>query len=221
MSDFQLNEVDGDDLDDILSAVESSFNLKFGSHELQHVATFGELCDIIVSKITLQEAPDCTSQQAFYKLRKALSFVAPTTMVLPNTELKNLLPWRKRRQLWRLVEKQLGFTHNLIGMSGTMAVIVAIAFLASPAAFFINGAGGAAGLASTIVAAIILEKTGRSLRANTVRECVEQMIREQYLKSRRNPNTFNRAEVVEQVQALFIDRLALEPSDLTADARFS
>jgi len=221
MADFQLIEADGDVMDEILTTVESSFNLKFSTYELQHVTTFGELCDIIISKITLQEVSDCTSQQAFYKLRKALSFIAPTATVLPSTELKYLLPWRKRRQLWRLVEKQLGFTHNLIGMSGTAAVAVATAFLASLAALFINAADGATGLISTVVAAIILDKTGRSLRANTVRECIEQMIREQYLKSRSNPNTFNRTEVVEQLQALFIDRLALEPSALTRDARFS
>lgn len=221
MPDFQLLEVEGDDIDDILATIESSFNLKFGTYELQHVTTFGELCDIIISKITLEEAADCTSQQAFYKLRKALRFVAPTATVLPVTELKALLPWRRRRQLWRLVEKQLGFTHNMVGMSASAAAVVGIAFLASLVAFFISGAVGAAGLISTIAGAIILEKTGRSLRANTVRECVEQMIREQYLKSRSNPNTFNRTEIVKQIQALFVDRLALEPSVLTRDARFS
>ena len=185
---------------------------------MQHVTTFGELCNVVINKIDLTEATDCTSQQAFYKLRQAFRFVAPHVPVLPDTELKLLLPWRQRRQLWRLLEQQLGFKHKMLGMSAFAAGALGITVLASFVALFIDHVVGMTGIGLAIMAAIVLEETGKALRVKTVRECVEQMTCEQYLKSRRNPETVNRTEVTKKVQALFMNMLLLKSSALTPDA---
>ena len=103
-------------------------------------------------------------------------------------------------------------------MSAFAAGALGVAFLASLVALFIDRTTGATGLGLAIVAVVVLGKTGETLHVKTVRECVEQMTSQQYLMSRRNPETVNRTEVVQKVQALFIDMLALEPSALTPNA---
>ncbi|WP_216660776.1 hypothetical protein, partial [Sphingobacterium prati] len=75
MADDQLENVDPDDISDLLVKVEKSFDMEFGSTELMHIFTFGELCDHIANKIQLAHSNDCTSQQAFYKLRDAMASI--------------------------------------------------------------------------------------------------------------------------------------------------
>ncbi|MDR2271052.1 MAG: hypothetical protein LBF27_09125 [Sphingobacterium sp.] len=75
MADDELENVDPDDISDLLVKLEKSFDMKFESTELMHIFTFGELCDHITNKIQLAHSNDCTSQQAFYKLRDAMASI--------------------------------------------------------------------------------------------------------------------------------------------------
>lgn len=45
MTEFKLNKVDPEDIEDILAKVESSFDIKFDDKELLHITTFGQLFD--------------------------------------------------------------------------------------------------------------------------------------------------------------------------------
>src|SRR5215470_10735125 len=54
MSNFpniELKNVDSGDIEDVLKKVEKSFDFQFGETELKNVKTFGELCDIITTKV--------------------------------------------------------------------------------------------------------------------------------------------------------------------------
>lgn len=72
---FELCNVDPDDISDVLIKIEKSFGFRFGDTELKDVKTFGELCDIITSKVPGENSSDCTTQQAFYKVRNAIADV--------------------------------------------------------------------------------------------------------------------------------------------------
>ncbi len=73
MNEREPNTIDGEDLSELLEKVENSFDIKFDDTELANVGTFGQLCDHIANKIQLANIDDCTTQQAFYKLRKSFS----------------------------------------------------------------------------------------------------------------------------------------------------
>lgn len=75
MTDYELNNIDPENIEDLLVKVEKSFNIKFVGNELIALLTFGELCDHIVNKIKLDHSDNCTTQQAFYKLRNAISLI--------------------------------------------------------------------------------------------------------------------------------------------------
>ena len=220
MQEDQLNNTDSEDLDDLLRQIELSFDIQFGRTELQHLKTFGELCDIIENKIQLTHVQNCTSQQAFYKLRSAMEASVAASAIAPYSQMAILLPIRERKIIWRSVEKQLGFKLNIIGVSTPVAIIVFFAFLTSFAAFFFSTKVAVIGLLISALAAIIATKTGNTLQVATIRDCVEKMTRENYLKSRRNSGTFNREEITKQVQKIFLDGLALPASALNREATF-
>ncbi len=99
MKNVELKNIDPDDVNDLLLKIEASFNIKFQQNELTHAQTFGEICDLIKGKLQLDHTNDCTTQQAFYKLRSA--FISVTQVenikISPETSLAVLLPRKVRR----------------------------------------------------------------------------------------------------------------------------
>src|SRR5688500_12256357 len=91
---IDFKDVNSEDLSDILIKVEKSFDFKFAKAELKDVTTFGELCDIIISKVQGDNTDDCTTQQAFYKLRNAFSTAIPIDKdkITTETVLLELFP---------------------------------------------------------------------------------------------------------------------------------
>jgi hypothetical protein len=220
MQEEQLKTADSEDIDDSLGRVESSFGIKFGANELQYTKTFGELCGIIESKILLPSVSDCTSQQAFYKLRQALAVSTGASGITPDSPLYVILPSRGRKAVWRSVEQQLGFQLAIIGPSSLVKTVVAFAFLVSLLALFISAKVAGISLLVSCLAAFIADKTSNTLQVKILQECVHKMTREQYLMSRRNSGTVNRQEIFRQVQEIFMDGLGLPAAALGWDATF-
>src|SRR5690606_26918969 len=115
MTDYELKNIDPDDISDLLVKVEKSFDIKFGDTELMQILTFGELCDHIANKIQLDNSDDCTSQQAFYKLRDAISSTLQidNKAISINFSLEDLLPRQIRRSRTKKIEEYLGFKLNI------------------------------------------------------------------------------------------------------------
>ena len=102
---------DSEDIEDALKIIEESYNIKFVGGELKGIKTFGELCDHIISKIQLTDTGDCTTQQAFYKLRDAItnSIQIEKGQVKTDTMLSIIFPREKRKINISKLESLLGF----------------------------------------------------------------------------------------------------------------
>ncbi|TGE16842.1 hypothetical protein [Hymenobacter elongatus] len=223
MTDYELKDIDPEDMDEILTKVEWSFNIRFVSNELAHIRTFGELCDYITAKIPLDHSSSCTSQQAFYKLRKAFSDTLPLDSghIAPATLLTDLLPRQNREQTVQKIEHSLGFRLNLLSIPGWLSAILGLSFLISIAGFFISWQVGVAGMALSILGFRLADRfASNTLQLKTVGQVAKKMTREDYLRSRRNPHTFNRDEVSKVLTELFSTGLDLDKADLTREARF-
>jgi acyl carrier protein len=224
MTDYELKNIDPDDISDLLVKVEKSFDIKFGDTELMHISTFGELCDHIANKIQLDNSNDCTSQQAFYKLREAIS----TTLQINNKTIStdfalvDLLPRQSRRSRTKKLEKHLGFKLNILRPSYWVTGTLVILFLASLTGLYFNWQIGLSGLVFFISGRWFANKTGNELDLRTVGQLAEKMTRENYLKSRRNPNTFNKNEIEKVLTNWFSNDLDLDldKSKLTREAKF-
>jgi hypothetical protein len=221
-STIELKNIDSGDLDDVLKKVEKSFGFQFGKTELKDVQTFGELCDIITSKVQGDSTNDCTSQQAFYKLRGAVAatlYVDESSFTL-STTLQELFPRQQRLKQIKAVERKLGCQLNLLRPKHWITMTFLLVFLASLVALYFSWQVGLIGLASSIATYKIAYNFGKELDLKTVRELAEKIAREHYKKVRRNPATVNKAEVAKKVKELFMIELDLEEGVLTRQATF-
>ena len=197
MTDYELKNIDSEEIEDWLVKVETSFDITFADSELSHVTTFGELCDHITNKIQLNKVDDCTSQQAFHKLRHAISLTleVDNNAILPNQQLANLFPRQNRREKIEQIEQNLGFRLNILRLPYWMTAILFILFLVSLVGLCFYWQIGLLGLVVSISGLFFATKIGNEFDLQTVGQVAQKMTRENYLKSRRNQKTFNKREI--------------------------
>ncbi|MBP0613393.1 hypothetical protein J8J42_10070 [Chryseobacterium sp. cx-311] len=222
MTDYELKNIDPDDINDLLVKVEKSFNIKFGDTELMHISSFGELCDHIANKIQLDNSDDCTSQQAFYKIRDAISSTLQIDNKTISTDfaLVDLLPRQSRRSRTKKLEKHLGIKLNILRPPHWMTVTLVIIFLASLIGLYFMWQIGLSGLLFSIGGLWLANKIGSELDLQTVGQVAEKMTRENYLKSRRNPRTFNKNEIEKVLTEWFSEEFDLDKNKLWREAKF-
>lgn len=221
MTDYGLKNVDPEDIEELLGKVEKSFDIKFIGNELVHIDTFGGLCDHIVNKIQLNHADDCTSQQAFYKLRDAISSILQVDHKIISTDLllADILPPQNRRLKVRKLEDALGFKLNILSPPAWVTWTLLFLFIGGLVALFFNWKIGLSGITLSMVGFWVADKVGNELDLQTVAQVVEKMARENYLKSRRNPKTFNKKEIEKALVNWFADEFGLEEGELTREAK--
>src|ERR1700758_5161710 len=182
-TDFELMDIHSDDIDDVLRIVEKSFNFNFDKTDLKDVKTFGDLCDIIVDKVQLDNSDDCTTQKAFYKLRDAFkSADIDVAQVTPDTQLESILPRQFRRQRLKQINSRLGYSLKILRPPSFVTAPLIIALLASIIGLFFLWKVALAGFILTAIALRIADKFGNELDNITIGQLAEKMTRENYLK---------------------------------------
>ncbi|WP_276974499.1 hypothetical protein [Flavobacterium filum] len=219
--DYELKNIDSEEIEDLLAKVETSFDIKFVGDELVHITSFGQLCDYISNKIQLDNSDDCTSQQAFYKLRDAISstFQIDNNTISTDFPLADLLPRQTRRSRTKKLENHLGFKLNILRPPHWLKGTLAILLLASLIGLLFNLQIGILGLTFSIAGLWFANKIGNEPDLQTVGQVAEKMTRENYLKSRRNSNTFNKNEIEKVLTDWFSKDLDLDKSKLTREAK--
>lgn len=222
MTDYELKNIDRDDICELLIKIERSFDIKIGGTELMHISTFGELRDHIANKIELNNLDDCTSQQAFYKLRETISSTLQIERksITTNFPLTGVLPRQSRRTRARKLEEKLGMKLNILRPPHWVTTTLVIVLLASFVGLFFNWQIGLSGILFSIAGFWFANRTGNELDLQTVGEVAKKMTRENYLKSRRDPKTFNKNEIEKILTDWFSNDLDIDESKLTKEAKF-
>ncbi|WP_339839689.1 hypothetical protein [uncultured Flavobacterium sp.] len=209
---------DIEDIEDVLKKIEKSYNIVFLPNELRKLKTFGEISNLVISKINLEEENDCSSQQAFYKLKNAIAKVTDTleTEISPSTTLEKLFP-RNRRNKILLIEKDLNLNLKAFSVSKVIVFTLFILLIISIAMIFINLKYSLYGILLTIILMKISDKTSTKFSVTTVGELSTNMMLENYIETRRNSKSFNKNEIKKNLEMLFIKDLGLtnEFSELT------
>ncbi|HEX8377523.1 MAG TPA: hypothetical protein VF602_06865 [Pedobacter sp.] len=146
MTDYRLNNIDSEDIDDLLLGVEKSFVIKFANTELSHIMTFGELCDHVANKIKLEHVSDCTTQQAFYKLRHSIATNLDYTDLTTKTLISQIFPRPTRIADVKTLEQHLGFKLNILRPKHSISGSLVFILIASLVAIFFNWKVGISGL---------------------------------------------------------------------------
>ena len=223
MKNIEFKNIDPEDVEDLLLKVEKSFNIKFVEHELAHIKTFGEMCDYIKDKIQLENTDNCTLQQAFYKLRRVLVTVLgiDKDSITINTTLAELLPRKERKKRIKQIERELGFELLVIRPPHFVSGFFILLLLGSLTGLFFRADFALVGLVFAISGLWLANKTGKELTVKTVGQLVQKITRENYLKSRRNPNTYNKDEIEKILIEWFSNELVIGKSKLTRQTKLT
>lgn len=221
MEDLRLEDIDPDNIEDLLVKIQKSFSIKFEFNELAEVKNFGEMCDHITNKIVLDDLDDCTSQQAFYKLRNAISseLKIERSSITREQRLLDIFPRDSRRSNLKKLEVTLGFKLNILTPPFWQSLSLMIILLLSLLGFFFSWKIAVSGITFSILGFWLSDKIANEIELETVGQLAEKITRENYLKSRRNPKTYNRREIEKILIDWFSDEFDLEKRVLTRDAK--
>ena len=207
---MKLEDIDTEDIEDVIGKMGRSFNIEFLPNELKGTKTFGELCDRIMAKIDLESRDDCTSQQAFYKLRDAFGQISGGNKdITLDNELAVLFPWKNRRRKIKELEKHLGFRIEVLRPSFFVSGLIVLLFIGSIIYLFIDWKVGLLGLSIFFIFSFMAPTFGKRFKVKSLGQLVDKMSEENYLDSRRDINAINKQEAIEKIRALFIRELDL------------
>ena len=218
-----LTHYDDEDIFDVVIQLEKSFGLSFAKDAFTHVKTFGDLCAVFEEHIGYPHRDDCTSQQAFYQMRRAIGAAQQIDekQITPDSLLAELFPKRDRRQKIKSFQVQLGIKVNLLTYPDGLALLLAAGLVLSLVAFFFDWKIALSGLAFFIAAFKIAGKLGKKLQFKTIRELTQQLAQEHYAAIRRHKGTVNKKEIRQTIVSTFSRHLDIKPEQLTHDATFS
>ncbi len=221
MKKYTLKDVDAEDIEFLLIGIQNSFDFDLKQEEVSEIMNFGDVIKLVENRLQGTELEDCTTQQAFYKLREAISKIYPNKReeIKPNTSLAGLFPWKNRRQKANELSMALGFDPNLFSMNGLSCSLSVIMFVGSIIGTVFHGFFGF-GIILSFLYLLLSAKFTRNLSAKTVGELVEEIVSSNYHKCRRKPNTHNPKELFPVLERLFYQNLGLDKNTLTIESKF-
>lgn len=213
---YTLENFDKVDLEEFLFQVEASFNIQLDWESLSVKMTFQELCKHITGKLSGQQTDDCTTQQAFYKLRAS---IVETLNLSPkeisiNTPLDKLMTRKTRISDLKKITQRMGFESLSLQAPKLVLSFLSASWLASIIKLFFNWEVGLIGICFSFLGSWIAEKYGKELYLDTLGDWARLLTREHYFKSRKNPLTFNKNEVEKILTDWFCECFGVEKSEL-------
>jgi hypothetical protein len=217
---FKLDEVDPEDIGDVLGLLDKSFNLSLPADSFKEAKTFGDICEVFETNMTGRQEDDCTSQQAFYKVRAAIAAtqLVNKNLIEPGSRLEGLFPRASRRRDVRRFTKELGVRVHFLGMKLWVVCCLASGILLSLGAFFFSWRIALTGLVAFSIISRVAARLGKELEVDTVGALAKRLSSQHYRQARRRKDTVNRNEIRKIIKQTFADRLTVDENELTADA---
>jgi len=220
----KLDNYEDEDIFDVVLKLEKSFGLKFKKDTFYIVKTFGDLSDVLISKVQGDNSDDCTSQQAFYKIRKAIAAtqLIDKNSISPDTKLQDIVPKDERIQKIKELRTELGIPFAILDIKSWLGWTIFIGIVASLITFFFKWQLGLSGLLFFIAVGWIANKFfAKEFELKTVRQLTEKLVRENYVDIRRRKGTINRTEILKVIIDTFSNELDIDKAYLTKNDKFS
>jgi acyl carrier protein/uncharacterized membrane protein len=213
--------IDPEDVEDVLLKIEQSFDIKFKTEEFKNARTFGDFNAVILSKISGENANDCTSQQAFYKLRTAILMLNNSEIdINPQTSLAAIFPSETRKQSIRNLEEKIDIKLDILMPKLLIVRLLTLFLIVSFITLFIKPTYGFVGIILSIILFEIAYKMGDEFSVYTMGDLANRMAKYNYKKSRRNPLTMNLEEIETQIKTIFETHLGLDKDELSDETVF-
>lgn len=217
---LELQNIDPYEIESFLPELEKSLQFTFDNDELTKIFTFGDLCDYIVNKLEEKSTNDCTSQQVYYRIRKAVieAQLCDEHTFSANTSLEEIFPRKHRYQLIRKFESHLGFKVQLLHPRRWLQLLSRLALLVSIVTLCCAFLPGIVGVAISIIGLLFSKLPGKKLTVTTVRQLAKKMAKENFNDVRRHPSVVNEEEITRKIKSLFKEQFKdLDISSITRD----
>ncbi len=215
MKNYKLGQYEIEDLEFALSDFEKQYGIHFNQDELNSIKCVEQLTEAISNKFDYESSSDCTSQQAFYKLRNVLNKLNTGNQnIKPDLELAELIPRKDRIQKVKEIETELGFELNVLQPKNWIFYSAIFLWIGVILLFFFH-------FFYALILAIFnyyffgfIFKKGKEFKVSTVEELVNKIVMENYFRVRRTSNTINKIEFKKVVLEWFSDRMDMDKEEL-------
>jgi hypothetical protein len=220
MNSIQTLCVDKEDLEQVLHSIENTFSINFKESEISNIKTYGDLCNIIISKVEFNYGNDIATQQAYLKLTEAILSITNTNpeIIKPDVSLEKIFPKRIRRKQVKKLEQSLGYELDLLTPRGFIVMSFLFLMIISVIFMFIFRTYGLIGLCVSFAGLFLSSRLGNEFNVNTIKDLSEKIAEENYANSRRWKNNFNKAELEKQIDNLISRQLDINKKKLKKEA---
>lgn len=203
-----------EDLELAIMRFEQDYGVTYANDAFTNVKSIAELINVICAPISKENKVDCTSQQAFYKLKSVLQKYADGAVITPTSQLEMLIKRKHRISTIKNIESELGFELKVLKPIELVEVTLwAVLLCLIVMLFYIPFYALVGGVIWFLVSEAIY-KNAKEFKAETVGELVKQMVMNNYFKSRRDPNTINEQELRKVVVSYLADLVGLTEEEL-------
>jgi hypothetical protein len=220
----KLDNYEDEDIFDVVLKLENSFGLKFEKDTFYNVQTFGDLCDIFTNNLQGENSDDCTTQQAFYKVRNAITTaqLMDTKSITLDTKLQDIFPRHNRKQKIKELQNELNLSFKILDIKSWLGWTIFIGIAASLIAFFFKWQFAIAGLLCFIAIGWTSYRFfTKEFELTTVRQLTEKLTTENYVDVRRQKGTINRQEILKLIVDTISNDLDIDKVYLTRTDKFS
>lgn len=216
-----FKKIDPLDFDDVFAEIENTFDIKFKDEDLPKVNSFNDLSKLTISYLNIPQIDSCTSQQAFYKFRRAYLLTQNRSQeIKPSSLLKELFPKQNRREQIKSIEQELGFKLNMLQPPAWVSLSLLGIFVLSCILLFDKKFYGVSGILMSIFGFYFAFKFGNTLKFHYVSDLITFMLQENYLLCR-SSKSYNPKEIEKLIMQIFIENLDLDSSKFDSNTAFS
>jgi acyl carrier protein len=210
-----FSDTDSEDVGDLFENIQLSYGFTFKPDELGKVKTFGDLCDLVIRGSDCTHVNDCTSQQAFYKVRKILvnALNVEKDKITPSTTLQVLTGSSVNIATFYYLDQQLADpTAKFRSYAWQMKLHRIFLFATVILAIALKNMYGAIFVSVVAVGLLLRLIDIWNLSRQTIGQMAQRLSIKRYKLMRSDPGTINKDEVIDNLKFMIIDSLCLDIS---------
>jgi hypothetical protein len=210
-----IYHIDDEDFGDLISQIENSFGFEFDYEEITNNMTIEKFSELVISKMSMENGQECSTQIVFYRIRKALTekLGIEKSIINTKTELSSVFAKKNRINNWK---NTFGlFNYNGINLQPS-SIPYGISILTTIVSFFFFFGSYRIYAISifilSIITAKILVKYGKRFPAKNIGDLAKVIVINNYKSVRTEKGTINISEIKKLIFIQLTDWL--EPKEV-------
>lgn len=210
-----IYHIDDEDFGDLISQIENSFGIEFDYEEITNNMTIEKFSELVISKMSMENGQECSTQIVFYRIRKALTekLGIEKSIINTKTELSSVLAKNNRIKSWKNTFGEFNYTGINLQPSSIPYGISILTTIVS--FFFFFGSYRLYAIPIfilSIITAKILVKYGKRFPAKNIGELAKVIVKNNYKSVRTEKGTINITEIKKLIFIQLTDWL--EPKEV-------